>query len=282
MASAVRRLSPAIVAPMAGTACATHVLVLGLNGLVARAAARIAAGVAGTVLFASPYGRGQYRRRSARAHRQLVGLGRNPNVAATLVVGADRQADRRDRACDRGRRQTGRDHCARRRPRGRARAVDRGIRARRGAGARRIAAAPRTGAACRAVPRASNAVIPTRRPAWSRIRSPARSSIGSIDAGGTAVFGETIEWLGAEHLLARARRDTRRSARRSSPRCTGASTRSPRPASTSPATIPARRTSAAAELDRGEVARRDRQGRLAPDRGRAGALPKRRSARAST
>src|SRR4051794_19343580 len=67
-----------------------HVLVLGLNGLVARAAARIAREVAGTVLFASSYGRGQFGD-DRRAHTaQLVGLGRNPNVAATLVVGADR------------------------------------------------------------------------------------------------------------------------------------------------------------------------------------------------
>src|SRR5205823_11389688 len=60
-----------------------------LNGLVARAAARIAGGVSGTVLFASSYGRGQFGD-DQRAHTaQLVGLGRNPNVAATLVVGAD-------------------------------------------------------------------------------------------------------------------------------------------------------------------------------------------------
>jgi altronate dehydratase large subunit len=68
-----------------------RVLVLGLNGLVARAAARIADGVSGTVLFASHYGRGQFGD-DRRAHTaQLIGLGRNPNIAATLVVGADRQ-----------------------------------------------------------------------------------------------------------------------------------------------------------------------------------------------
>ena len=66
------------------------VLVLGLNGLVGRAAARIAASVAGTVLFASPYGRGQFGADRQSHTAQLVGLGRNPNVAATVVVGADR------------------------------------------------------------------------------------------------------------------------------------------------------------------------------------------------
>ena len=62
------------------------VLVLGLNGLVARAAARIAANIAGTVLFASPYGRGQFGADKQAHTAQLVGLGRNPNVAATVVV----------------------------------------------------------------------------------------------------------------------------------------------------------------------------------------------------
>ena len=59
------------------------VLVLGLNGLVARAAARIAGSVAGTVLFATSYGRGQYGADRDVHTAQLVGLGRNPNVAAT-------------------------------------------------------------------------------------------------------------------------------------------------------------------------------------------------------
>src|SRR5206468_11170274 len=67
-----------------------HVLVLGLNGLVMSAAARIAGNVAGTVLFASPYGRGQFGADRSAHRTQLVGLGRNPNIAATLVVGADR------------------------------------------------------------------------------------------------------------------------------------------------------------------------------------------------
>jgi altronate dehydratase len=66
------------------------VLVLGLNGLVACASARVAVGVAGAVLFASPYGRGRYGADRQAHTAQLVGLGRNPNVAATLVVGADR------------------------------------------------------------------------------------------------------------------------------------------------------------------------------------------------
>src|SRR3954465_11234763 len=68
-----------------------HVLVLGANGLVARAAERVAVGVAGCVLFASSYGRGQFGADRDVDTAQLVGLACNPNVAATLVVGADRK-----------------------------------------------------------------------------------------------------------------------------------------------------------------------------------------------
>lgn len=67
-----------------------HVLVLSIVGLVNRAAERIAAAVYGTVLVATPYGRGQYGADKALHRRQLVGLGRNPNVGGVLIVGADR------------------------------------------------------------------------------------------------------------------------------------------------------------------------------------------------
>jgi len=72
-----------------------HVLVLSVVGLVGAAARRIARDVRGTVLAATPYGRGQFGDDKLVHERQLVGLGRNPNVAAVLVVGADRKtADR--------------------------------------------------------------------------------------------------------------------------------------------------------------------------------------------
>ena len=66
------------------------VLVLSINGLSNRAAERIAAAVSGTTLVTTPYGRGQYGEDKALHRRQLIGLGRNPNVAAVLVVGVDR------------------------------------------------------------------------------------------------------------------------------------------------------------------------------------------------
>jgi altronate dehydratase large subunit len=179
-----------------------HVLVLGLNGLVLRAAARIAASVAGTVLVASPYGRGQYGPDKDAHAAQLVGLGRNPNVAATLVVGADRMtAD-------------GVAHgiAAAGKPVETVALDDvhedafelsaRGIRvaaglAREASRARREPAPLASlylGVECGHSDATSGLVA---NPLAGRIVDRL------VDAGGSAVFGETIEWLGAEHLLAK-------------------------------------------------------------------------------
>ena len=49
-----------------------------------------------------------------------------------------------------------------------------------------------------------------RRRASSAIRSPGRLSEFVVDAGGQAMFSETVEWTGAEHLLARRAVDARR------------------------------------------------------------------------
>ncbi|HTP48192.1 MAG TPA: UxaA family hydrolase [Casimicrobiaceae bacterium] len=177
------------------------VLVLGLNGLVARAAARIAGNVAGTVLFASSYGRGQYGADRASHTAQLVGLGRNPNVAATLVVGADRgTTDEFAHAIASARKpvatialdDVGED------------ALELSLRG------MRLAAQ---------LVREASRMHRERSPLSSLLlaaecgHSDATSGLASnplvgrvvdriVDAGGSAVFGETIEWLGAEHLLA--------------------------------------------------------------------------------
>jgi altronate dehydratase large subunit len=65
-------------------------LVLGINGLVARAAERIAAGLPGSKLVTTPYGRGQLGLDKEMHTAQLTGLGSHPNVGATLLVAADR------------------------------------------------------------------------------------------------------------------------------------------------------------------------------------------------
>ncbi len=178
------------------------VLVLGLNGLVGRAAGRIAAGVAGTVLFATPYGRGQFGA-DRRAHdAQLVGLGRNPNIAATLVVGADRPAtDEIAQAIASAGKpvqavtldDVGED------------ALELASR-----GTRVAAALARDASRLRREPAPLSALLLAVECGHSDatsglVSNPLAGRIVDriVDAGGTAVFGETIEWLGAEHLLAR-------------------------------------------------------------------------------
>src|SRR4051812_25777300 len=68
-----------------------QVLILGINGLAARVSERIAAALGGVVLAATHSGRGQIEPDLGLHLDQLVGLGRNPNVAAVLVVGVDAQ-----------------------------------------------------------------------------------------------------------------------------------------------------------------------------------------------
>jgi altronate dehydratase large subunit len=69
-----------------------HLLVLGINGLVAATATQIGASLSRCKLVATPYGRGQYGPDKECHFRQLVGIGASPNNGAVLVVGADRKS----------------------------------------------------------------------------------------------------------------------------------------------------------------------------------------------
>jgi altronate dehydratase large subunit len=179
-----------------------HVLVLSVVGLAAPAARRIAGAVAGTLLVATPYGRGQFGEDKIVHERQLVGLGRNPNAAAVLVVGADRKtADRVAAAIA----TTGKPV--------EVVALDdvhedalelshRGVRQAaalvRGASRLRRATCPTSdlflGIECGHSDATSGlAANPTAGAAADLL----------VDAGARVVFGETVEWLGAEHLLAK-------------------------------------------------------------------------------
>jgi len=179
-----------------------HVLVLGLNGLVARAAARIAAGVSGTVLFASHYGRGQFGDDSRAHAAQLTGLGRNPNVAATLVVGADRRVtDEIKRAIE----TAGKPVAAIALDDVHEDALELSTR-----GIRLAAALARDASRQRRVQSPLSSLFLAVECGHSDatsglVSNPLSGKIVDrlIDAGGAAVFGETLEWLGAEHLLAR-------------------------------------------------------------------------------
>jgi len=188
--------------PDASVGVRNHVLILAINGLVGRAAARIRASVPGTVLVASPYGRGQIGADRLAHERQLVGLARNPNVGATLVVGADRDAAERAAAAI--------ATAARPVEIATLDEVDEDALALSARGAR-IAAR-----LARQVSRTRREPVPAARlflgvecghsdATSGLVANPLAGRVVDrvIDAGGTAVFGETLEWLGAEHLLAR-------------------------------------------------------------------------------
>jgi altronate dehydratase large subunit len=68
-----------------------HLLVMGINGLAVRATERIARAIAGAVCVPATAGRGQVEPDLALHRAQLVGLGRNPNAGAVLVVGVDEE-----------------------------------------------------------------------------------------------------------------------------------------------------------------------------------------------
>lgn len=179
-----------------------HVLILSVLGLTNPAARRIQRAVTGTVLVATPYGRCLYGADAEIHRRQLIGLALNANVAAVVVVGADRKtSDSYATAISAAGKpvevvtldDVHEDALA---------LTDRGIRA-----------------AARLVHESSK-LIREQVPLDHLFmgvecgHSDATSGLASnplaglvvdrvVAAGGTAVFGETIEWLGAEHVLAR-------------------------------------------------------------------------------
>jgi altronate dehydratase large subunit len=180
-----------------------HLLVLGINGLVAPAARRIAQAIQGSKLVATPYGRGQIGPDKDMHFAQLAGLGAHPNIGATLIIGADRPAAEAvaDAIIARSAKQVAivtlddvhEDSLA---------LADRGIRLG-GQLARTISADRRRpvsvaelfiGIECGHSDATSGLVS-----------NPLAGAVADrlIDLGGSAVIGETIEWLGAEHVLAR-------------------------------------------------------------------------------
>ncbi len=183
-----------------------RVLVISILGLVNRVAERIVQSVRGTLLVTTPYGRGQYGNDKMSHRRQLAGLCLNPNVAAVLIVGADRKAideivaiaatsgkpvavaaldDTHEDALEssaRGIRMAGE-------------LVHSASRLRRTA---QPAARLFLGVECGHSDATSGLVAnPVAGNCVDRM----------VDAGGTAVVGETVEWLGAEHIVARRASD---------------------------------------------------------------------------
>jgi altronate dehydratase large subunit len=180
-------------------------LVLSTVGLTAPAARRIARNVADAVVVATPYGRCQVGEDADLHTRTLIGLGRNPNVGAVVVVGADRESVSAiaDGVADGGNlveaislEDVQEDSLE---------LSSRGIRLA-GQLSRRISE-------CRRVPVAASNLFVAVECGLSDATSGLVSNplVGHlsdwvVDNGGRVVIGETLEWLGAESLLeARAR-----------------------------------------------------------------------------
>lgn len=184
-----------------------HVLVLAINGLVGAAARRIADAVGDVKLVATPYGRSQVGPDRLAHFEQLVGIGANPNVAAVLILGADRKtadsvasaiADRSERPIE-------------------VLTLDdvhedalelsaRGIRA----AARLVHEASRERRRSVSVAELYIGLECGHSDATSGLTAnPLAGAIADrlIDAGGTAVIGEIIEWLGAEQILGKRAAD---------------------------------------------------------------------------
>ena len=182
-------------------------LVLGINGLVTRAAERISAALPGSRLVATPYGRGQLGRDKDMHTAQLIGLGAHPNVGAVLIVAADRPTAETiaNSIADRSARpveivsldDVEEDALA---------LTATGIR-RGGALARLISGQPRTPLP---VAELFLGIECGHSDATSGLFSNPLSGAAAdrlVERGGTVVIGETLEWLGAEHVLAKRAAD---------------------------------------------------------------------------
>jgi altronate dehydratase large subunit len=178
-----------------------HVLVMSVTGLTGPTARRIGRAVPGARVITTPYGSGLVEGDAALQRRAMEAFGRHPNVAAVRVVGATPPyvAEIAEAIAATGKPVESLvlddcDHDA-------ITLTERGIRIaarfmREASRARRL----RIDVAdlCLAMECGRSD------PSSGLVANPLVGSIvdAVVAAGGRAVFGETIEWLGAEHLLA--------------------------------------------------------------------------------
>lgn len=178
-----------------------HVLILSIVGLANAAAERAARALKGAIFVGSPYGRGQYGPDQALHRAILAGLGSNPNIAATLVVGCDRKTietvahdiaklARVDTAAM--------DDVHEDSPALSALALRKAARLIHETAAQRREEAPASALFLGVECGHSDATS-------GLIANPLAGKMVDrlIDAGGSAVIGEAIEWLGAEHIVAK-------------------------------------------------------------------------------
>ena len=179
-----------------------HVLVLSPTGLTSAAAQRIADLVLGTVAVTSGFGRGQVGDDAQLHFDTLAGLARNPNVAAVLVVSAADaitesyiDALRESRKPVDGLSLPGVQEDA-------LALVDRGVRI----AARLVHETSQARREASTLADLFLAVECGHSDATSGlVCNPLTGRIAEriVAAGGRAVFSETVEWTGTEHLLAR-------------------------------------------------------------------------------
>ena len=183
-----------------------HVLALGVNGLALRVTERIARLVPGVVCVATGNGRGQIEPDLGVHIEQLIGLACSPNVAAVLVVGVD--AGITDLVVSRvaatGKAVQGISFAEARED----------VLAVQEIGVRRLVQLVHAASRCRRVPGDLSDLFVGVECGHSDATSGIASNrvIGAavdllVDQGATVVVGETVEWLGAEHLLARRARN---------------------------------------------------------------------------
>ena len=179
-----------------------HVLVLSPTGLTSAAAARVSSLVRGTISVTSGYGRGQVAADAKLHFDTLAGLACHPNIAATLVLSAGPDITKTYVEAIAA---TGRPVVGYSLPDVREDAlalVDAGVRA-----ATRLV---REASALRREPCALGELCIAVECGHSDATSglvcnplAGRMTEIVVAAGGRAIFSETIEWTGAEHLLAK-------------------------------------------------------------------------------
>ncbi|MGI9500344.1 MAG: UxaA family hydrolase [Geminicoccaceae bacterium] len=192
--------------PHGRTGTRNHLLILSVTGLTGPSACRISERVSPSRCLGTPYGSGLLGEDKAAHDRVLTGLATHPNVGAVLVIGADppqvdlfaEAAGLAGRAVE-GLSLDGCGHDA-------LTLVDRGVRSAAGL--------------LRDLSRQRRQSMPLSElflalecgrsdPSSGLVANPLVGVISDriVEAGGTAVIGETTEWLGAEHRLA-ARAET--------------------------------------------------------------------------
>jgi altronate dehydratase large subunit len=178
-----------------------HVLVMSVTGLTSPTTRRIARNVPGVRIITTPFGSGLFGADAALQRRAFTAFGSHPNVAAALVIGGTRpyvEGVVEDIAS------TGKpvealvlDDCEHD-------AVTLTERATRIAARmlRDASRARRTSVELREL--CLGMECGRSDPSSGLVANPLVGTLvdAVVDAGGRAVFGETIEWLGAEHLLA--------------------------------------------------------------------------------